>query len=511
MKKLYGLLFLGVIILVMTACGGDEKGNSNKGNSGEDDELVYATTSDAPGLSPIDTNDSVSADVTEQVFETLFVQDPETMEPEPLLAESYETPDDLTWEINLREDIEFQDGTDFDAEAVKYSFEELKDPDRAAPRASLLDPITDIEVKDEYTVVLKTDEPYGPMLAALSHPNAAIVSPEADEEGDIDKEPVGTGPYEFEEWEEGDHITLTKNEDYWQDTSEIDEVTFKIVPEESTALSMLEAGEVDFLKDVSSDLISRAESMDGVELQEETGTRVSFLGFNVEKEPYSDPDFREAVAHAVNQEEYVDQVEGTATRNDSIMGPEIFGYNEDDQDATYSYDPEKAEKMLEENGYDGEEITMLAADRENYVKMAEIVQAQLEEVGLNVEIEKIEWASFLDTAREGNYEMTFLGWENSTADGSELFYPNLHSDNIDASNYSRYDDEEFDEIVEESRNTIDEDERKEKLSEANTMAIEDAPWVVMAHENVNIAHDDSIEEFELSPTAEWRAYKVTRK
>src|SRR5699024_11031564 len=336
-------------------------------------------------------------------------------------------------------------------------------------------------------------------------------SPEADKEGDINKEPVGTGPFEFDEWEEGDHITLTKNEDYWQDTADLEEVTYKIVPEESTGVSMLETGEVDLLTDVPSDHVSRVDSIDGVEFEQETSTRMSYLGFNVEKEPYSDSKFREAIAHAINQEEYTNQLNDTAVHNESIMGPEIFGYNENDQNALYSYDPEKAQEILEENGYAGEEINILAADRDNYVKMAEIVQAQLEEVGLNVNIEKIEWASFLDTAREGDYEVMFAGWANSTADGSELFYPNLHSDNIDASNYSRFDNEKYDKLVEESRQTINQDESKDKISEANVMAIEESPWIVMEHDTVNAAFNDSIEGFEISPNQEWRLYNVKKK
>src|SRR5699024_7994673 len=111
----------------------------------------------------------------------------------------------------------------------------------------------------------------------------------------------------------------------------------------------------------------------------------------------------------------------------------------------------------------------------------------------------------------GNYEMTFLGWANSTADGSELLYPNLHSDNIDASNYSRYNNPEFDKLVEESRNTVDQDLRKEKLQEANVMVIEDAPWIVMEHGTVNAAYDDSVEGFFVSPNGNWRLYNVSRK
>ncbi|MDY0393595.1 ABC transporter substrate-binding protein [Virgibacillus halophilus] len=206
-KSIFISMLLLLSMCLLAACGDS---NAKKSNGNVSQEITYASTSDAAGLSPIDTNDSVSSNVTAQVYETLFIQDAETMEVKPLLAESYETPDDNTWEIKLRKGIKFHDGSPFNAEAVKYTFEQMKDPKRAAPRASLLAPISSIEVKDDYTVILKTKKPYGPMLAALSHTNAAIVSPKADKEGDINKKPVGTGPFVFEEWVEGDHITLKK-------------------------------------------------------------------------------------------------------------------------------------------------------------------------------------------------------------------------------------------------------------------------------------------------------------
>ncbi len=493
--------------------GCNSEGSSGKSDGGSDapSEITYATTSDAAGLSPIDTNDSVSSNVTYQVYETLFTQNPETLEPEPLLAESYETPDENTWVIKLKEGITFHDGTPFNAEAVKYTFDQMKDPDRAAPRASLLDPVESIEVKDEYTVVLKTKEPYGPMLAALSHTNAAIVSPTADKEGDINKEPVGTGPFVFEEWVEGDHITLTKNEDYWREPAEIETVTYKVVPEVSTAISMLETGEVQFIDAIPSDHLGRVESIGNVEVQKSEGTRVSYLGFNMEKEPFNELEFRKAVAYGINQEAYVSQLNGIGVHNESIIGPKVFGYNEEATSSAYEYDPEKAKQIIQENGYDGQEITLFSANRDNYMKMAEIVESQLTEIGLNVSIETMEWASFLDTARQGDYEMTFLGWANSTADGSELLYPNLHSDNIGASNYSRYSNSEFDKLVEESRTSVDQEARKEKLHEANVLAMKDAPWVVMQHGMVTLAYDKSVEGLVVDPTGMWSLYPVTRE
>jgi peptide/nickel transport system substrate-binding protein len=501
-------VLLAAVFLI--ACGGESSDGAQADTSeGASQEIIYASTSDPKGLSPIDTNDSVSNNVIVQVYEPLFRLNPETMEPEPLLAESYETPDENTWVIKLKEGITFHDGTPFNAEAVKYTFDTIKDPERAAPRASLLDPISSVEVQDEYTVVLKTDEPYGPMLAALSHSNASIVSPTADQEGDINRQPVGTGPFKFEEWVEGDSVTLSRNEDYWREPADLEKVTLKVVPEYSTAISMLETGEVDFIDNIPYDHLSRLEAMDGVQVDINDGTRVSYMMFNMEKPPFNELEFRQAVAHAIDQEAYVAQLNGLGVHNESIIGPNVFGYNEEAQEYAYDYDPEKAKQIIEENGYGDQPITLLVANRENYLKMGEIVQQQLTDVGLTVEMETMEWASFIDTTRVGDFEMSFSGWANSTADGSELLYPNLHSDNIDASNSARYNNPEFDQLVEESRTTVDQEERKEKLHEANVLAIQDAPWIVMEHGSVTAAYDDSINGLLVDPMGQWELYGVS--
>ncbi|MFC7061963.1 ABC transporter substrate-binding protein [Halobacillus seohaensis] len=509
-KKLWmsALLFLGI---TLAGCSDDSAGGDSGSDGDVEQELTYATTSDVVGLSPIDTNDSVSAAMIEQVYETLFTRNAETMEVEPLLAESYETPDDTTWIIKLKEDITFQDGTPFNAEAVKYTFEEFVSEERAAPRASLLEPIESIEVEDEHTVVINTEEPYGALLAALSHTNASIVSPEADQNQDINEEPVGTGPFVFENWTQGEEVSLLRNEDYWQEPAQLERVTMKVVPEYSTAVSMLETGEVQFIDAVPTEHLSRVESIENIEIQKQEGTPVYSVGFNFDKEPYNELEFRKAVSHAINREAYVGQLNGLGIENESIIGPQVFGYSEDAADAGYSFDPEEAEKIIEENGYGDEEITLLTANREAYTRMAEVVQAQLTEVGLEVSIESMEWGTFLDTTPTGEFDMTFTSWSNSTADGSELVYPNLHSDNIDSSNWVRYDNSEFDQLVEESRTKVDQDVRQEKLQEANLIAVEDAAWVPMHHGVVTAAYDESVQGLQLDPTGQWLLYNVHRE
>ncbi|MEK6267211.1 MAG: glutathione ABC transporter substrate-binding protein [Planococcus sp. (in: firmicutes)] len=514
-KWLFLLTLIGLLIL--GACSestipeGTESGGSSSSSDAGDQEVIYASTTDAVGLSPTMTNDSVSSSVMSQIYENLFERNPETMELEPKLAESYENPDELTWVIKLKEGIEFQDGTPFNAEAVKYTFEKLIDPATAAPRASLLEPIDTVTAVDETTVEIKTKYPYGPLLAALSHSNAAIISPTADEAQDLMQNPVGTGPFKFESWNQGDQVVLVKNEDYWDGAPTLDKVTYKVVPEVSTAISMLQTGEVNFIDALPSEQLSRVESLENVEVTKKDGTPVYYLTFNHSRERNENPDFRKAVASAINRDAFVEKLNGLGVRSNSVLGPQVFGYDESADEAGTAYDPEAAKQLVEENGFGDEPIKLLAANRDNFILMAEIVQAQLTEAGFNVEIETMEWATFLDTARAGEYDLTFLSWSNVTSDGSEMLYPNFHSDNVGASNRAQYSNPEFDKLVEASRTTVDQDERKQFLDEANQLMLDEDAVVVMYHGVVTAATDASIKGLELDPNGQWFLQNVTRE
>jgi peptide/nickel transport system substrate-binding protein len=511
MKKWLAVLLTAM--LAFAAGCSSNTGSSGGGSASADapPELTYASTSDAVGLSPIMTNDSVSSRIIEQVYETLFVRNPETMEVEPKLAESYETPDENTWVIKLKEDIQFTDGTPFNAEAVKYTFDKFRDPETAAPRASLLEPISEVNVVDEYTVEIKTEKPYGAMLAALSHTNASIVSPEADKSQDLMKDPVGTGPFKFVSWTQGDQVVLEKNADYWQGEPKLEKVTFKVVPEVNTAISMLQTGDVQFIDAIPAEQLKRVESLKNVEITKNEGTPMYYMGFNMNREPMKNLEFRQAAAYALDREAYVNKLNGLGVQGNSIIGPKVFGFDESANESGYNYDVEKAKELVEKNGYGDQKLTILTANTEAYMMMAEIAQSQLTAAGFNVEIESMEWGTFLDTTKEGNFDITFMGWSNSTADGSELLYPNFHSDNIGSSNRMAYSNPEFDKLVEESRSNVDQEVRQQKLDEANKLLVEDAPAVIMHHGVVTAAYDKSVKGLEVDPTGQWSLYNVSRE
>lgn len=514
MKKNWLVILTLITALLLAACSSDESSSSNSeasGGSKDVESLTYASLTDVVGLSPIMTNDASSSNVIEHVYETLFERDAATMEIKPVLAESYENPDDLTWVIKLKQGVKFHDGTDFNAEAVKYTFDKLRDPATAAPRASLLEPVDTITVIDDYTVEIKTKYPYGPFLAALSHSNAAIVSPTADQKQDLMKEPVGTGPFKFVSWTPGDQVVLEANPEYRDGPPAVKKLVLKVVPEMSTAISMLQAGEVQFIDHLPTEQISRIESMKNVNIEKVDGTPEYYLTFNFSRQENQDPEFRKAVASAIDRDAFISKLNGLGVRSDSVIGPKVYGFKESADKAGTAYDLEAAKELVKKNGYDKRPITLLTANRGNFVLMAEVVQAQLAEAGFDVQIETMEWAAFLDTARAGDYDLTFLSWSNVTADGSELLYPNFHSDNVGSSNRAQYSNPEFDKLVDASRTTTDQEERLDILDQANQLMLQDNAVVVMYHDVVTAALSSDLQGLILDPTGKWDVSAVTAK
>ncbi|WP_026692245.1 ABC transporter substrate-binding protein [Peribacillus kribbensis] len=513
MKKNFSAKLLSVLLVfafALAGCSGNSASNSG-GKADASQEVTYATTSKVVGLSPIMTNDSVSSAVNEQIYETLFYRDTKTNEIKGLLAEKAETPDPNTWVITLKKGIKFQDGTEFNADAVKYTFDKIKDPKTAAPRASLLEPIKSIEVKDEQTVVLKTAKPYGPMLAALTHSNAAIVSPTADKKQDLMKDPVGTGPFKFKAKENGEDIVLEANKDYWQGAPKLKKVTYKVVPEITTAVSMLQTGKVNFLDGVTSELMPRVEKLKNVSIEKKKGTPVYYMAFNMEKAPMNNPEFRKAVAYALDTKSYVKKLRGLGVDSRSFIGPELFGYDPSSEQKAIQYDPAKAKEIVKANGFDKQQVTLLAANTASYMNMAEVFQAQLEEAGIKAKIETLEWGTYLEATQNGKFDITVAGWSNVTGDGSELLYPRLHSANSGSTNIGRYKNPELDKLIEASRSTVDQDERKALLKQANELVLTDLPVIPLYHGVASMATDKSLQGINLEPTGQWTLYKAERK
>lgn len=482
------------VMLVLAACGGQNAGTNNDskddgGGTAEGQDgghFVFVTGSDAPTLDPHGMNDTATTNATSQIFERLtdFAEDGSVV---PLLAEEFNPIDDRTWEFKLRQGVKFHDGTDFTAEAVKLSLERLIDPDFASPRAVVLNMISEVIVEDDYTVVIKTAEPFAPLPAHLAHNAGSIIAPSALEEENnggktVDENPIGTGPFVLEEWARGSEIKFKKNEDYWGTKASVDTMSFIVVPEQSTRMAMLESGDANAAQIGSSD-VRHMEGVPDIELTRIVSTRMDYLGFNMGVEPFDNKLVRQAISMAINKNDIVDGIlDGQGTAAVGPLAPTVVGNY---QGLTpLGFDVEEAKALLEEAGYaDGFKTTLYVNEgNKERADIAVLIQSQLAQINIDVDIQSIEWGTFLEKTGAGEHEMFILGWTTVTGDADYGLYALFHSDMHGApGNRSFYTNERVDELLDLARSSTDQDERNEAYKELSEILVDEVPMVYLQH------------------------------
>ncbi|MFD1363471.1 glutathione ABC transporter substrate-binding protein [Lentibacillus salinarum] len=516
---LFSLLL--VLTFVLAACAGDGEPEEDAGEEGEGTaeeggdesasgsggDLTITIGADVVSLSAHGNNDVPSSNVRENIYETLTTMN-ENQEVQPGLAEDWEEVDETTWDFHLREGVTFHDGAELTAEVVKTNFERIMDEDIASPYAFLLEAVESVEVQDDYTVRINLAYPYAPLLRNLAHSGTAIMSPDIIEEdyaqmeegGDVDayinENPVGTGPFVYDDWTPGESVVLTRNDDYWGEPAKLDSVTFKVVSEQSTRLAELESGTSHVADDIGPDNISRVEGMPDADVLQEPSVSLSYVSFNTQKEPFDDERVRQAISMAINKEEIIQGVlNGVGIPANGPLAPPVFGY--DDSVEGIEYDPEQAQELLAEAGYeDGFETTIWTNDNEQRVDIAVTVQSQLEDIGIDVEVEELEWGAYLERTSNGEHDMFILGWSTVTADADYGMYPLFHSSQHGTpGNRSFLDNEEVDEVLDEARRATDSEERRELYSEAQEMLVDLAPMLYTHHKEFLLGVNDSVQDF----------------
>lgn len=518
MKKLFLLSLLLLVGVMIAACASEPEESSATGGDSEEEglgsggDLVIANLSDAVSLDPAGVNDVPSYDVQTNIFERLVRQD-EDMELQPLLAESWEAIDDVTWEFKLQEGVTFHDGSEFNADVVKTNVERVLDPDVAAPAASYLAMIDEIEVVDDYTIRFITEFPFSALPSHFAHNVGGMISKEqieddyaAMEEGNepgtvINENPTGTGYFKFESWTPGDSIKLVKNEEYWDGEAKLDSVTFKVVSEDLTRIAEIETGDSHITNPLSPSDIEQVKGAEGVHVTEQDSVALDYIGFNVTQEPFDDEKVRQAVSMAIDKEQIVDGIyNGVGELAIGPLAPAVPGY--DDSISGLEYNVDKAKELLAEAGYEnGFSTTIWTNDSRERIDVATNVQAQLKEIGIDLEVEILEWGAYLDKVDNGEQEMYILGWSNSTATADTGIYPLFHSENLgNAGNMSFLEDDGIDALIEEARREMDEDKRNDIYSEIQEDLVDIAPMIYILHQKYSLGVRDEVKDLIQLPT-----------
>jgi len=455
----------------------------------EGGDLRIAIGADPESLDPLYAQSSPAAMVMVHMMETLFEMTPDG-DIVPLLAEDYDVSDDgLVYDLYLREGVEFHDGEPFNAEAVKFNLERLLD--QGAVYSFLIDAITEIEIIDEYTIRIATDEPFAPILAHLSHDFISMISPAAidadDPSQDAGENIVGTGPFKMDGWNRGEAVLMTRNDDYWGDNAYVDTFSVLIVPEESTRVVMLETGEAHAIMNVPARDVSRLEENPDLTVENVPSLRTLYVGLNNHREPFDDVRVRKAMNYAVDSEAIVEHIiDGAGRPSDAPISPDIFGYSGQE---IYQHNPDRARELLAEAGYeDGLEVEFYYPVGRYPMDqtISQAIQSQLADVGIDANMTTMEWATYLEVVggnepEDVEHDMYFLGWGTVTGDADYGLYALFHSDEWApyGNNWHFGDHEGVDELLHEARITPDPDIRQDLYAEAIELIWDDAPWIFL--------------------------------
>ena len=541
--KLYlvSLMMLLIMSLFLAACGADDAETSSSETSNDSSTntdssttdnsssstpqvLVFGRGADSVSLDPGIVTDGESFKVTQNLFETLLNFGEQDTTINPGLAKEWEVSEDgLTYTFQLQEGVKFHDGTDFNAEAVIKNINRWKGGKEedfyyfnSMFKAEGEDIIKDVTAEGDYTVVFTLSRPQAPFLKNLAMSPFGIGSPTAFEAaGDkFGDNPVGTGPFKFTDWKRNDSITIEKFEDYWQEgLPKLDKVIFRSIPDNSARLNELMAGNIDLADGVNPSDGKTVEGDSTLQLIERPSMNIGYLGLTNTRAPFDNKLVRQAVNYAIDKQAIVDAFfEGRAEVAANPMPSSISGYN--DAISPYPYDPEKAKSLLAEAGYDGKEIELWAMPvprpyMPDGAKVAEVIQKNLEDVGIPSKIVTFEWATYLEKAKNGEADAFMLGWTGDNGDADNFIYTLLDKDNIGSNNYAYYTNEEVHELLIQAQSETDENVRNELYKKAQEIIHDDAPWVPLAHSTPLLAAKAGVKDFKPHPTGSDKLDKVS--
>ncbi|KAB2693401.1 ABC transporter substrate-binding protein [Ochrobactrum sp. Kaboul] len=373
------------------------------------DTLVVGEVLEPPGLDP---TANAAAGIRQVTYANLYeglVRIVEDGTVKPLLAESWTVSDDKkTYTFKLRQGVKFHDGTPFDCSVVKFSYERAVAPDSTNAQKGLFAPIESTQCPDPATAVVTLKRPTSNFLFNMGWGDAVMVAPNS--AGENKTKPVGTGPFKFKRWVQGDRVELERNADYWGEPAKLSAVTFRFVSDPSAAAAAILAGDIDvFPMFQAPELISRFKSDD--KLQVEVGDTAGkvILSLNNAKAPFDNVKVRQALAHAIDSKALIEGTySGFGTPIGSHYSPVDPGYV--DLSETYPYDPAKAKQLLEEAGVPaGTSITITLPPPAYARRGGEIIAAMLSEVGIQVNLVPIEFAQWLDQVfKRSDFDATII-------------------------------------------------------------------------------------------------------
>ncbi|WP_308008689.1 glutathione ABC transporter substrate-binding protein [uncultured Fusobacterium sp.] len=475
----------------------------------KDTKLVVAQNSDAKSLNPQISNDIPTHRVNINIYDRLIEKDKD-MNLIPGLAESWEQADPLTLILKIRKGVKFHNGDPLTVGDVVFS---LKKATEAPALMAYFGDLDKIEAVDENTVKITTKVPYGPLVNYLAHVGAGIMSEKAVTAGgsDYGQHPVGTGPFIFESWTSGDRIVLKANPDYYKGKPGVDSLTFRVIPEGTNRTIALETGEADIAYDIDPIDMDMVKNNPKLKADQNSAMSMTYLGFNTQRAPFDKKEVRQAIAYATDADSIINAVFLKAAKKaNSPVSPNVFGYNKDAK--LYTQNIAKAKELLAEAGYpNGFKARIWTNDKSVRKDTAVILQDQLKQIGIDVQIEILEWGSYLDRVAKGEHDMFILGW-SSSADSDSAMYALFHSKNLGgAGNRTFYKNAKVDELLDKARESTVPEDRIKYYKELQDIIQEDLPMFALVYPDEITGMQKNIEGFVFHPEGTHYLAPITKK
>jgi peptide/nickel transport system substrate-binding protein len=482
--------------------------------------LIYSRGEDANTLDPIHTDIGETVKVLVNIYDTLVTHHDTKAELVPGLAESWQTSaDGLTWTFHLRPNVLFHDGTALDADAVVFTFERLLKKEHpyvfepGRPYQSAFHMIESVKAADPNTVVFTLKSPSAVFLQNLAMFPASIVSPTAvkKHKEKYRENPVGTGPFQLVKWNRDQQLVLKAFDKHWRGPAGVEHVIFLPNRESATRVQQMKRGQAHIADDLPPAELDSLAKQPGIVVQEQVGMNVSYLSMQMQKPPLDQAKVREAIAKAIDKQEFVRIVfAGHAVPAKTLVPPEMWGHHGDLQDYQPNTDEAKQllEKAAKEAGFELPlklTLSVMSQPRpylQQPIAAASYIKDALKPIGIEVTVETRDVNQHFTYVTAGRHELALAGWSSDNGDPDNFLYSLLDPDNIHehGNNLSRYDNPRVHELLLAAQAELDQGKRLAMYREVQEIALRELPVVPLAHSEMRIAQQDTVQGYVLHPT-----------
>ena len=483
------------------------------------DDVTVAVAISLDSLDPYNTNSTLAQAVGKSYYEGLFAFDKD-LKIQPLLATDYTVSEDgKVYTFTLRQGVKFQDGTDFDAAAVKANLDRVLDKANGLARYNQFSRIDRVEVVDPHTVRIILQEPFSAFINALAHPSAMMISPTALAKWgkDITFHPTGTGPFEFVEWKPSSHLKVKKFDGYWQKGyPKVDTLTFRTVTDNSSRGAMVQTGEAQFTYPLPFEQAKLLEKNDKLDVVASPSIVAHYVAMNVLHKPFDDVRVRQALNYAINKEALAKVAfAGYAFPSTGVI-PQGVQYA--DKKDPWPYDPAKARELLKEAGYgNGFETTLWSAYNDGTAaKVVQFLQQQLGQVGVKASVEllesgqRVQKVQQVQDAKTAPVRLYYATWSASTGEADWALRPLFAGTAWPPvfNNVSYYANAQVDQDINQALLTTDAAEKTRLYKDAQDRLWEEAPWAYLVTTQLLSAKSKNLEGFYVMPDGSFQYAEV---